>query len=516
MKKERYNVNFDAAKCEYNGRMYFLHFQIFKHVYVCSSDLTGNDIRILAKGDSGFSTHFLSAHIHVNETGIYLYDTLDRQRLWVNHYWFDGSLLAKYHKNYRGDGDGTVQVRDLYFYGNKLYFVYIHHDREICTINCMYIDANRIETIYKKADNVYRLYATEDKLFFQADYNNDRYDVGILGAWMIYDLMRDTTESLSHPYYNPEMILKTPTVYCVDHKRYDEKCYKRRDITFLDLDKSIFWTKRPVDPNCSYASVGTMEYWEPHELWGDRDAVTNKMPVWKMVSTGGRYLDREYFDGVYHYYTDHYTKFMSTNMEGEVFCWQPPGNLHGECNFFVVDGNYLYINMDTRAEEQYSLSICKQEPLRKTWFKEDWSQKEIELYSSKNQEQEAKEETKQNWVFEVVDLEDDSDIQYDVLELEDNTLLPWEYDLHTTKEIGTTDVKYNILTLGAKFHIGFGSPVTIQMDHHSYQVKMHNSVKGRIDGLKQFYQDHNLELGSKLEIGYSRQKNLIFIEKLGL
>ena len=85
-------------------------------------------------------------------------------------------------------------------------------------------------------------------------------------------------------------------------------------------------------------------------------------------------------------------------------------------------------------------------------------------------------------------------------------------DLYTTKTIGQTDIKYNICTFGAKFHIGFGVPVVININGKSYSCKMHNSVKGRIDGMKKIYDDNNIQLGDELKASYSAVDQVITLE----
>lgn len=85
-------------------------------------------------------------------------------------------------------------------------------------------------------------------------------------------------------------------------------------------------------------------------------------------------------------------------------------------------------------------------------------------------------------------------------------------DLKTIKVIGQTDIKYNICTFGAKFHIGFGVQVVIQMGDNIYRCKTHNGVKGRIDGLKKFYSENNINLGDRLEAKYISKDNMIIIK----
>ena len=92
--------------------------------------------------------------------------------------------------------------------------------------------------------------------------------------------------------------------------------------------------------------------------------------------------------------------------------------------------------------------------------------------------------------------------------------VPTAEALHTTKTLGTTDMKYNICTFGAAFHIGAGVPVTLAIGGKRYERKTHNTVKGRIDGMKQLYVSHGLKLGDVLDAQYSPTENTIYLTKL--
>lgn len=86
-------------------------------------------------------------------------------------------------------------------------------------------------------------------------------------------------------------------------------------------------------------------------------------------------------------------------------------------------------------------------------------------------------------------------------------------NLHTVKTLGTTDIKYHICTFGSAFHIGFGAPVTVVMDGIHYERKMHNATKGRVDGMKQLYADHDLKLGDVLDARYSAAERTIYLTR---
>lgn len=75
-------------------------------------------------------------------------------------------------------------------------------------------------------------------------------------------------------------------------------------------------------------------------------------------------------------------------------------------------------------------------------------------------------------------------------------------NLTVEKTIGTTDVKYKILMVGASFHVGFGEQITIVAAGKVYDCKMHSKTKGRIDGLTEFYKDTGLEKGDVCVLNY--------------
>lgn len=87
-----------------------------------------------------------------------------------------------------------------------------------------------------------------------------------------------------------------------------------------------------------------------------------------------------------------------------------------------------------------------------------------------------------------------------------------EQDLSVIKTIGDTDVKYNICTLGAKFHVGFGVPVTVKINDCVYSFNMHKTAKGRIDGMKKLYAEHGIELGTVLKATYNAKDQEIIFE----
>lgn len=86
-------------------------------------------------------------------------------------------------------------------------------------------------------------------------------------------------------------------------------------------------------------------------------------------------------------------------------------------------------------------------------------------------------------------------------------------DYKKEKTINNTDIKYKICTLGSDFNIGCGKKIDIEYNGKSYSGKMHNSSKGRIDGMTTLYKENNISLGDVLVFEYILEKNKIIISK---
>ena len=101
-----------------------------------------------------------------------------------------------------------------------------------------------------------------------------------------------------------------------------------------------------------------------------------------------------------------------------------------------------------------------------------------------------------------------------IIQKDTNTGEASEQDLYVVKTIGYTDVKYNICTFGANFHIGFDQQVTIKINEKEYTAKSHNTVKGRINGTKKLYSENGIVLGDKLKATYISELKEIHLEKI--
>lgn len=685
--KELYRSNIDSRICEYDEKIYYIKSSYGHPAYLCSSDLSGNDIKIVTE----VSEDFDYSNIHVNTTGIYLYYLRDGDRLLIQHISFDGKKIGECREEYDGGYEEGHSVSNVYFYDNKAYYVYEYHmdDDSKSQIKCMYVDEGRTDVIYEKANSVERLFATEEKLIFSARYENDDCEESWADGWMILDLLWGTIECLSNPYCSPENVIDDPDIYYEENPRYNDKYNYDRKIVSFDLNRGIFWAERTSMEGEDSAHLKPIKYWEPKSLWGDRDEVISDLPIWKI--TGESRAGREYFDGIYHYYSESYHVFKSSDVYGNTYEWSVGNGGHGVCDNFKVIGDYLFLNVAAYDEEQYELSVRKVEPIRKSWFEKELPEEVIALYqngekntsdSSMKKSVEKSDDFSFGFELQVIEEQEVSLIEPDELptEVEDeepdrdcscfedkaetsdkrNPLklydlrasvdkfvgakqslidfrksLPekWDYnafvgilmsvkgpkhadiacmnmaigqgdnfkstetrleamglidlfnkykgkkydqnvtveevedeiiaiapkyktirdffdkvvvtqmsnrnyevpsnivklsvnkntttnregtdqDLYVDKKIGDTDVKYNICTFGSKFHIGFGVPVTIQINGNTYQCKTHNTAKGRIDGMKKLYAENNIALGDVLKATYSAEDKAIRIEKI--
>ena len=86
-------------------------------------------------------------------------------------------------------------------------------------------------------------------------------------------------------------------------------------------------------------------------------------------------------------------------------------------------------------------------------------------------------------------------------------------DCVTEKRISATDAKYKICTAGAKFHIGFGKPIIVEMNGKEYTCKMHSLAKGRIDGMSKLFAENSIQEGDYLRLSYFYQQGKVFVER---
>lgn len=674
--KEYYRGNVDFNIAEYKGVFYFIKYIYGVGTYLCSSDDEGNNIKIVAE----ISDEYNYAYIHANCTGIYVYYTQDDDRLLVVHLDFNGKQLAECREEFEGGYDDGHSISNIYIYGNDLFYVYEHNvgQEDECCIKCMHVDTGIIEKVYDRASSINRLYATDGHIIFNAQYYNDECEQSWADGWMIMDTLTNEVECISNPYCSPENVIDNPSFYDSESYNYNEKCDFDRRIVYFDLSRKIFWIERIALEGDDSAHLHQIKYWEPRNLWGNRDELVSGMPVWRITKDSSN-SSREYFDGTIHYWDEGYFVFKSSSKYGQIYDWSEGNGGHGVCDRFKIVGGYMFLNVAAYDEEQYPLTIGVSSPIRKSWFDRDIPKDVIEKYRNintptvnnkqdiesilempdtiKENEQdiepffetpdekviEVQVETKKNenlsvneltmklcdfrlnaeqfvgvrdellsfrkslpekWdynafvgillsvkgpkhgdvacsnfaigqgdnfkstesrleclglldlyekykgkkynheimVSEVEDeiieiapslseiryffdktvLEKMCDSSFDMISADskipfddkDNCAEATNHDLFVVKTIGDTDVKYNICTFGAKFHIGFGVPVTIIINGTSYEFKMHKTAKGRIDGMKKLYAENGIELGDKLCATFQAETKKILLEKI--
>lgn len=84
-----------------------------------------------------------------------------------------------------------------------------------------------------------------------------------------------------------------------------------------------------------------------------------------------------------------------------------------------------------------------------------------------------------------------------------------------THELTDSQERYGILTLGASMPIPTGSTIHFiakkDKIEKKYCAKSHRTVKGRIDGLRQFFKDFEsvLQINSSYEVEYIAQTNTV-------
>ena len=487
--------NSEEGISEYESNIYYIVKEYCMPAYLCASNDDGTDIRIIAE----LADDYMYANVHVNITGIYVYNMQDYDRVQIAHYNFSGALSSECKEEYPGGYEAGHCISNLRFYDSKAYFIYSNKTDTIkkAYIKCMDIDRNQVFTIYEKAAEIRRLFAIKEKLVFSATYENDDCDASWKKGWMILDLNTMTTECISNPLCNPENIVDDPEIYDVDSPRYNSGCSYDRNIVSFDFNRNIFWTRRGVLEGEDSKHLERISYIEPKSLWGDRDTVIPDLPIWRVPDNTNSLVRREYFDGTHRYFSTHYAVFKSTDINGEVCNWADSG--HGECDRFKVIGDFLFLNAAGAevGEEQYILSVERSEPIRKSWFDRKLDQEVLDAFHSKTRS---------------IDLIPDTihEEEQKSKNTEGNKTMA---DLKVEKVIGNTDVKYNICTFGSKFHIGFGVQVTIEINGKTYECKTHNSVKGRIDGMKKLFTENDIKLGDCIDACYYKDENRVVLVK---
>ena len=371
---EYYFQNIKNEKSVYDKRIYYIRNEYHEPVYLCSSNLNGEEIRIISVEDD-----YSYGYVHVNTTGIYLYTERD-EFLYVKHIAFDGRTIRE-SKVRIGE---EMYARCIAFYENHVYFVRSNESDSDAPVELMVmcVDTGAVKLLYQKAAQIERLFARKEALIFCARYENDECEQSWESGWMILHLNSGNVECLSNPYCSPENVVDNPAVYDEEDPRYEPNHAFDRNIVTFDFARGLFWTERREQEGPDSGHLQTVKYWEPRYLWGDRDSIVSGLPIWRVSNqlSGSTYA---YFDGVHLYHAEHYSVFKANEMDGTEHLWSEGNFGHGECDQFKILGDYLFLNIAAYYEEQYPLSTQKAEPIRKSWFREKLPQDTINRFQNK-------------------------------------------------------------------------------------------------------------------------------------
>lgn len=117
--KEFYRNDVDSNISVYNGQIYYIKSSYGSKSYLCSSDMIGDNIKIVAE----IKEEYNYSNIHTNATGIYLYYAGDYDRLRVQHFDFEGKLIAECQEEYEGGYEEGHSVSNIYFYDKNCEYI---------------------------------------------------------------------------------------------------------------------------------------------------------------------------------------------------------------------------------------------------------------------------------------------------------------------------------------------------------------------------------------------------------
>lgn len=166
--------------------------------------------------------------------------------------------------------------------------------------------------------------------------------------------------------------------------------------------------------------------------------------------------------------------------------WNFQNGGHGCCQKFFVLGDLLFLDGDARGEKVYPARTYQTEPQMDSWL----NKVPAPIPAARPKPEPAARLTA--------------------------TAPGGQHDLETSKTLTATDEKYGILTFGSKFHVGFGVPVTVMVNGRQYSGKMHNSSKGRVDGVKRIMSEQGLREGSLVHATYDAKQRLIRLDILAV
>ena len=445
-----------------------LYYFCSPHGLLCTSNLDGSNARVLANLDQ-----YLDSCMAATSYGIYLYLTTESDSgntfLRVAKVSLDGRTIKKF----RVEADSR-SGRSVYVCAPRLF--YVLHKNGRCYLCCLDTETGQHRILYRRASEIEEVYGGIDYVVFYAEYKN-----GLLSekGWMRYDL--DTGEircldcSLS-----PENVLDHPQYYDYDSRSYVEDV-RRWDIAFFDMPREIMWVKNTDHNDCPISLVA-------HSLSLEGMPPCPEIPVWHLNPKTFNSTSCVYFDGERMYSAPHYSQFFSFDRNGSMCEWDFQNDRHGCCQDFLVLGDLLFLDGDARGEKVYPAQTSQTTSLMASWRNKVPAPKPS--VQSKP---------------EVPNLPE--------LAACPSAVAPGgQPDLQASKVLTTTEEKYGILTFGSGFHVGFGVPVTVVVNGKQYSGKMHNSSKGRVDGIKRMMSEQGLREGCLVRATYDARKQLICLE----
>lgn len=437
---------------------------------LCVSGLDGSGARILCE-------NLESDNLTVSSAGVFLYSAQwadDRDLLLVQHLGLDGRRIGEYSL----DADEYTCGR-LYVVDDNLYYDVGKNGKRQLRVYNTTTRTGRI--LYDRAAEITRLFANERFLVFQARYENGELD-GM--GWMLCELATGRVTCLDCAL-SPEQVLDCPDCYDEDSIFYEEDPTSRRIIAF-DMAREILWTERHVPE-----AGGTSLYWEPRPLDAevkDWHKLVPGVPIWRLDREAWRDASggQIYFDGDRLFAAPIYHKFYGGARTGEICHWDMSHG-HGACEYFLVVGDLLLLDVDAYGEKVYRACPEPSAPIGESWRNTLPPKPEVRPVSPSGPVTISRFTGSQE---------------------------PQTWDLEAEKALTATNLNYGILTMGSRFHIGFGVPVTVFLDDGIYSGKTHSTAKGRVDGLKQLFTDSALALGDVLRARYVASEGAIYLYRL--
>lgn len=113
---------------------------------------------------------------------------------------------------------------------------------------------------------------------------------------------------------------------------------------------------------------------------------------------------------------------------------------------------------------------------------------------------------------------ENKEVSIDSVRLKSARVHEKDEDIITKHTLTETQVKFGILTLGAKSSVGrmlpLGEEITIDYYGEKIPAKTHRTVRGRIDGLTKFYSRHpELMPDTNIVAVYDAEENVLKIRR---